>query len=221
MTEQEWQTADYPGDLLTYLHDESNRTDDSTSRRRLRLFACACCRRAWSLIIDDDFRRAVELSEAFADNRTVPGDLETFRLDLLRRRQRASPETLLAIGVTELVAFTAASSCINPAVTTVAGAETSMEYSRAMDAELRLQCDYLRDIFGNPFHRRTEPWPHSLSVQSMANAAYEDLSFANLPILADALEEAGCTDAEILTHCRGPGPHVRGCWVVDLILGKS
>ena len=50
---------------------------------------------------------------------------------------------------------------------------------------------------------------------------YDDRRFQDLPILADALEEAGCTDPEILGHCRGPGEHVRGCWVVDLILGKA
>jgi hypothetical protein len=55
----------------------------------------------------------------------------------------------------------------------------------------------------------------------MAQAIYNDRRFSDLPILADALEEAGCTDPDILTHCRGPGPHVRGCWVIDLLLGKE
>jgi hypothetical protein len=57
-------------------------------------------------------------------------------------------------------------------------------------------------------------------VQKLAKSIYDDRAFDHLPILADALEDAGCTDAAILEHCRGPGPHVRGCWVVDLILGK-
>jgi hypothetical protein len=55
----------------------------------------------------------------------------------------------------------------------------------------------------------------------LAQAIYDDRAFDRLPILADALEEAGCDTADILAHCRGPGPHVRGCWVVDLILGKQ
>jgi hypothetical protein len=63
-------------------------------------------------------------------------------------------------------------------------------------------------------------WNES-TVTELAQAIYTDRAFDRLPILADALEEAGCTDAAILEHCRGPGPHVRGCWVVDLLLGKE
>jgi hypothetical protein len=51
----------------------------------------------------------------------------------------------------------------------------------------------------------------------LAEAIYDDLAFSHLPILADALEEAGCNDPDILAHCRQPGEHVRGCWVVDLV----
>jgi predicted component of type VI protein secretion system len=59
------------------------------------------------------------------------------------------------------------------------------------------------------------------TVRKIAQAINNDQAFDRLPILADALEEAGCTDPAILDHCRGPGPHVRGCWVVDLLLGKE
>jgi hypothetical protein len=59
------------------------------------------------------------------------------------------------------------------------------------------------------------------TIRKLAKSIYDDRAFDRLPLLADALEEAGCTDADILAHCRGDGPHVRGCWVVDLILGKS
>ena len=60
-----------------------------------------------------------------------------------------------------------------------------------------------------------------LTVVSIAAAIYADRAFDRLPILADALEEAGCTNADVLLHCRQPGDHVRGCWVVDLVLGKE
>lgn len=59
------------------------------------------------------------------------------------------------------------------------------------------------------------------TVTQLAQAISDDRAFGRLPILADALEEAGCTNADVLTHCRQPGEHVRGCWVVDLLLGKS
>ena len=58
-------------------------------------------------------------------------------------------------------------------------------------------------------------------MPAIARHIYDDRAFHDLPILADALEDAGCADAAILDHCRGPGPHVRGCWAVDLLLGKS
>ena len=86
---------------------------------------------------------------------------------------------------------------------------------------LSQQVSYLRDIFGNPF--RPVVFPKSWRTEAAVGLAlrmYDDRDFAAMPILADALEEAGCDDADILTHCREPGVHVRGCWVVDLVLGK-
>jgi hypothetical protein len=80
----------------------------------------------------------------------------------------------------------------------------------------------LRDILGNPF-RPVEfdaGWPTS-TVVSLAHAIYQERAFERMPILADALEDAGCTNADFLNHCRQPGEHVRGCWVVDLVLDKT
>jgi hypothetical protein len=94
---------------------------------------------------------------------------------------------------------------------------------RAM--EWKAQSDLLRCIFGNPC-RPTVVDPawftwHEATLPRLARCVYDGRAFDRLPVLADALEEAGCHDADILAHCRGPGPHVRGCWVVDLLLGKE
>src|SRR5262249_11701093 len=79
----------------------------------------------------------------------------------------------------------------------------------------------LRDVFGNFFRpREVDPLWLTSTVVSLANSIYTERAFDFLPILADALEEAGCTDEHILGHCRSPGPHARGCWPVDLLLGK-
>jgi hypothetical protein len=92
--------------------------------------------------------------------------------------------------------------------------------------QLALLSACVRDIFGNPF-RRSPPLPPSVlawndaSIRRIAEGIYDERAFDRLPILADALEEAGCTNTDILNHLRGPGPHVRGCWVVDLLLGKE
>ncbi|WP_239465862.1 hypothetical protein [Gemmata sp. SH-PL17] len=62
---------------------------------------------------------------------------------------------------------------------------------------------------------------HTDTAVTLASQMYESRDFSAMPILADALQDAGCNDDRILDHCRGPGPHVRGCWVVDLLLGKE
>jgi hypothetical protein len=88
------------------------------------------------------------------------------------------------------------------------------------------QCWLFRELFGPlPFRPVTiDPswlvWQDG-TVRNLAQAIYEDRAFDRLPILGDALEEAGCDNPDTLTHCRQPGPHVRGCWVVDMILGKE
>ena len=80
----------------------------------------------------------------------------------------------------------------------------------------------IRDVFGNPFR---EPGFSALwrtaTTMALANSMYESRDFGPMPILADALEEVGCDGADVLEHCRRSEPHVRGCWVVDLLLGKE
>jgi hypothetical protein len=80
----------------------------------------------------------------------------------------------------------------------------------------------MRDIIGNPFQPvKVDPAWLTSNVVALATAIYEQRAFERMPILADALEDAGCTSSEILEHCRSGGEHVRGCWVVDLLLGKE
>jgi hypothetical protein len=97
--------------------------------------------------------------------------------------------------------------------------------SQQRSGEGAAQARILRCILGNPFHPVVadpawRTWNDS-TIPRLAQAVYDDRTFAALPILADALEEAGCDNADILAHCRSGGEHVRGCWVVDLLLGKA
>ena len=88
--------------------------------------------------------------------------------------------------------------------------------------EAIIQSSLLRDIFGNPFRPVTfDPAWRTDAAVGIAQAAYDSREFGNLPVLADALQDAGCDHPDVLAHLRGPGPHVRGCWVVDLVLGKA
>jgi hypothetical protein len=97
------------------------------------------------------------------------------------------------------------------------------------DREQSAQCHLLRDIFGNPFRPVTlDPSWRIPDILALAQAAYDNrelpagtLAPARLAVLADALEEAGCTERTLLDHLRSPGPHVRGCWSVDLLLGRE
>jgi hypothetical protein len=105
------------------------------------------------------------------------------------------------------------------------GPKTFLSFDYARQKEQAQQANLLRDLFGHPVCPPT-PDPAWLTwnngtVPRLAAGLYDEGAFDRLPILADALEDAGCTDAAILDHCRGPGPHVRGCWVVDLLLGKE
>ncbi len=88
-----------------------------------------------------------------------------------------------------------------------------------------MQAALVRDVFGNPFRPAAadpawQTW-HAGTIPRLAEGIYQERAFDRLPVLADALEEAGCADPAILAHCREPGEHVRGCWVVDLLLGKG
>src|SRR5262249_28129998 len=95
-------------------------------------------------------------------------------------------------------------------------------HPEVVQAESQAQTTLLRDLFGNPFRPVTADlgWL-TPAVITLAQGIYDERAFDRLPILADALEEAGCRDPDMLPHCRQPGEHVRGCWAIDLILGKE
>jgi hypothetical protein len=100
-----------------------------------------------------------------------------------------------------------------------------MKHQEAWHAACRELCAMLRDVVGNPFHAPEVSsyclaW-NDATVPRIAQAIYEERAFERLPILADALEDAGCDAANIIAHCRSDSPHVRGCWVVDLLTGKA
>lgn len=99
--------------------------------------------------------------------------------------------------------------------------ELSREYEAARSRELKEQLLLVADVFGAQLHGLTIPTlSRTPAVAALARIIYDEQSYKELPILGDALEETGCTNEEVLSHCRDSGPHVRGCWVVDLLLDK-
>lgn len=102
------------------------------------------------------------------------------------------------------------------------GIRNPEERSRQATIARKGQFEVVRDIFGNPFRPVTfDPHWRISSVLDLANSIYDQRAFDRMPILADALVDVGCDNDDIIQHCRGPGPHVKGCWVVDLVLGKE
>jgi hypothetical protein len=195
-----------------------------SGRRQLRLFACACCRQVWHLL-GDEGRAAVEAAEGYADDRATPDDL--------RKALNAAWSTTGAGRLVRKSARGAAVYAARPSITSgafqaAAEARRAVRYAAegpraAFAAAGRLQCELLRDIF-NPFRPvRVGPawlrWNDG-TVRKLAQALYDERSYDRWPILADALEDAGCDQADLLGHLRGPGPHVRGCWAIDLLLGN-
>jgi hypothetical protein len=227
MTEAEWLACTDPQRMLEFLRSKA-------SERKLRLFACACCRRIWHLLSDERSRQAVEVTERVADGLASPIELEAAQADARnaipgRNPSRgASPGTRAwrvavvnhsgAGAAWYTVSFPACACHVASLTASVAGMR-----GLSWEQEPRhWQCGLALDIFGNPFRPMVldESWLTAI-VTSITSLIYEERAFDRLPILADALEDAGCTNEDLLTHCRQHGEHVRGCWVLDLLLGKS
>jgi len=209
MTEAEWNACTDPGPMLEFLRGKA-------SDRKLRLFAVACCRRIHHLLADDRSQRALDVAEKFADGLCS----EAERLEAEALAWSAYCDLAPEINSVPVAHFPAAEA----AEVAVSDNYPAFAYSLVEEADSGNSRDgnFLRDIFG-PLPRRISLNPAWLTptVTAIAQTVYEDRAFDRLPILADALEDAGCTNQDILAHCRQPGEHCRGCWVVDLLLGKE
>jgi hypothetical protein len=202
--------------------------DRDANVRKAHLFACACVRRIWHLLKDERLRLAVEMGEKLADGAMTAGDVDTAWCAWVEEDpaffsgDEAEVAALAATGVSARWWF-------DDAQKHAASAAIGVD-PRGLDdrvaAELAAQVQLLRCVVGNPF--RPSPLdPASLTptVTALAQAAYAErelpsghLDAVRLVVLADALEEGGCTDTDLLGHLRDRGPHVRGCWAVDCCL---
>lgn len=203
--------------------------------RQLRLFAVACCRLVWDRLSDPASRAAVEVAEQFADGLASEADLDAVRrpaylvrdetglaklaADVAKRHARDA-----ALMVSSLIASAAPDIALADGLlpvlldvfenTPCQGMQRPGQYFTVTDR----QSDFAgQDFRGTTFadHWRTG------TVRAIAEAMYASRDFTGMPILADALEESGCADADILEHCRSSRPHFRGCWVVDGLRGES
>ena len=215
MNESDWLGCTDPRPMLQLLRDKA-------SARKLRLFAVACCRR----LSEKASFGELTVAERAADGLATEDELAVARAEAERGFQLAlgqfsyvpAPQYLHANGAALAITYSSA----------LAAAETASAEIAALvgEGERPAQAVLLRDIFGNPFRpapAKAPGWLHwnDGAVPKLAKAVYEQRAFHHLPTLADALEEAGCSDSGLIGHCRQPGEHVRGCWAVDLVLGKE
>jgi hypothetical protein len=245
MNEADWLTTTNTQEMFRHLQ-----TIPGVSNRKLRLFACGCCRQAWHLLVDVRSRNAVEVAEKRADGVVSPEALvAAYRANDALRFSHQVSESRAARAVAHAVSGEDASSM--DATGEREGFQPLYEAEAAADGVARalgltgkarsdlsaaraVESDLLRDIFG-PLPFRPLPFidPTLLAWQDgtlvrMATAIYDDRLLPSgefdrdrIAILCDAVVEAGYNDASILIHLRGPGPLWRGCWAVDWLLGKE
>jgi hypothetical protein len=226
MIESEWLACADPQAMLRHLGCKAG-------DRKRRLFACGCCRRAWRLLGDPRIRTALETAERYADKAATETELENANdcAEVVYRSRNQTPGghaaahavvSTTAGSIDPLhTALLAAQAIVNPRNT----AEPSKAERASFEDERAAQTCVLRDIVGNPFHPVAVEaswlrW-HDGTIPKLAQAMYDCRVFDRTTTLADALEKAGCAQFDILEHCRSGNEHVRGCWVVDLVLGKG
>jgi hypothetical protein len=212
MTEAEWLACLEPMRLLEHI--------DATDSRKLRALAVACCRRIMPFVDDLRLVAALEAAERFVD-----GEITA---DLLKYHHNAASDAYCDAEHEQ--AWAAVWCASRPVVGwNVCSHAVQVRAFSDWDSEQVAQSALVRDIFGNPFRPvAIDPTWQTSTVLALAQPVYEEciwpvghLDPDRLAVLADALEDSGCTESVILEHLRGPGPHVRGCFVIDSLLGKT
>jgi hypothetical protein len=213
VTAEEWTASEDPDSLL-----DAAKAMKRLPARKARLFAGGCFRLVWDLIRADDIRLAVDMSDARADKKIGQQELERHRYPMTVASDNV--RSWLAVAIQSL-----ATSNLNPGYVAwqVRTATQNDLYRHARRGiPCRAQAELVREVVGNPFRPvAIDPRWRTEDVRDLARGIYEDRAFDRLPLLADALMDAGCDDEQVLTHCRSEGPHVRGCWVLDLVLEKE
>ena len=215
MTEAEWLACDDPGKMLAFVYGLA-------SGRKLRLFSVACCRGADTSF--ESYSIELEAVERFADGLLTATECDEALADI---------HPMVAIFISADRLLEAATS----AEDWKSACDGASRAGIAAQSQNRLLWSYtaprysasIRELFGNPFRPvPIDPAWRTSTALSLAQAAYDErqlpagtLDPDRLAVLADALMDAGCDSEDLLGHLRSPGPHVRGCWALDLILGKE
>jgi hypothetical protein len=225
VSEQRWLTTDNPYELT---HHRACR-----SHRKRRLLACAFARRVLFLLPDDRYVQAVEVAERYADGMASEAEMRSTRRTLNRagKERQFTEAGHHAAGAVLATLDREAVGAVHgwEAAAAARAALARPDWNHGREEEVRHQCALARDVFRNPYQPvLLVPAWQTPTVLSLAQAAYDDRTLPDglllpdrLAILADALEEVGCDHAGILDHLRQPAEHVRGCWLLDLLLRRG
>ena len=210
MTDEAWRECDDPPQMLAHLRGKA-------SHRKLRLTLTGIARRAWEDLRDERSRRAIEIVECYADGGATHAELHVANRLVHQAREEAHSGAIVS-------ARTLASLACHPGDGFDAARDTlAWVKNGRYEPGPPAVADVFREIFGNPF-RPASPDPawRTTDVRLLAEGIYAERAFDRMPILADALQDAGCDNDALLSHLRGANAaHVRGCWALDLVLGKE
>ena len=208
-TEQDWlNSADL--EEMSRVLDESN-----YNSRRWQLFACACC---WRILpmLDERSRKAVAIAERHAEGLADAEEVED-----ARHLAHSAVLTIWQPGTSASLASAAMAAHYAIVLPQRSYHYAARATGSGEEAERQVQADLLRDVFANPYRAvHLDPVWRTPTILAIAADIYQNDTFAELPVLGDALEDAGCDDPIILGHARHTCPHVRGCWLVDGLLAK-
>jgi hypothetical protein len=220
MTRKKWLACTDPEPMLEFLRPRA-------SGRKLRLFAVACCRRILPLMTDERSRQAVEVAERYADELADEEQLEEAYVaasaeEDSESRAMAAAAFVVACDDDQAARFAPEWAAYAADEANPSPRPRKARWGTAGTAERAAQVELLRCVFGDPFRPVTlNPSWVTPAVTGLAETIYQERDFDLLLVLADALEEAGCDNTEVLNHCRGNHSHARGCWIVDLLRARN
>jgi hypothetical protein len=232
MDEATWGLCPDPFEMLNFLQAGGWGSD-----RKLRLVCCAFCRAVEHLLTDARYRMALDVAERYADGLADVSEMRQAHASVMQASTHtedyewSEDKQGMLLAANAVGWATEHREPLDPpaylAGCAALGAKNASLSEGLPEAEVHAtQSALIRDILGTLPFRPMDVRPSVLACDNgtavrLAQAIYAERSFGDLPILANALEEAGCDDPEILAHCRAAGSHVRGCWVIDLLLGRK
>jgi hypothetical protein len=202
---------------------------DSQRQRKVRLFSCGICRHFQNLITSERVLEALGRAERFAEGELSDATIEKWYRKVRKITAEPAGRQQVEEGINRAVQWACLPSRYGGYTDSWSTLVWQFRYQQKDETKAKeveqIARKLLQCIFGNPastiaINPTWLAWNDS-TIPKIAQSIYDDRAFDRLPILADSLEDAGCNNAEILDHCRQPGPHVKGCWVVDALLGKE